>query len=114
MTTEKLMAIMQCVIIKLCEFVWKTKNSLKRLSRGADKYLSKTIGPHVGDRVMLNKVIEFLKEEDGQTSTEYILLVAVVALIVFKFKEKAQTELDKLTGDVFGAANSKIMNELGQ
>ena len=28
---------------------------------------------------MKNKVLEFLKDESGQTSTEYILLVAVVA-----------------------------------
>ena len=32
-------------------------------------------------------IFAFLKDEEGQTSTEYILLVAVVALIVFKFKD---------------------------
>ncbi len=35
---------------------------------------------------MKDKLFAYLKDETGQTSTEYILLVAVVATIVFKFK----------------------------
>lgn len=35
---------------------------------------------------MKQKIVAYLKDETGQTSTEYILLVAVVATIVFKFK----------------------------
>lgn len=54
----------------------------------------------------------FLEDEQGQTSTEYILLVAVVALIVFKFKEKAVVELDKLTGNIFGKAN-QMADQIG-
>ena len=57
---------------------------------------------------MKNSFVDFLKDEDGQTSTEYILLVAVVALIVFKFKGIATTELSKLTGDVFGKAGELV------
>lgn len=45
---------------------------------------------------MKSKLIAYLKDEKGQTSTEYILLVAVVATIVIKFKG-AITE--KLFGD---------------
>lgn len=57
---------------------------------------------------MKKKVLEFLKDESGQTATEYILLLAVVALIIYKFKEKVQ---EKLVGDngiiekVFGQAD---------
>ena len=60
---------------------------------------------------MVKKLIDFLRDEDGQTSTEYILLVAVVALIVFKFKDVA---LDKLVGPngivskVFGKTDSFV------
>ncbi len=50
----------------------------------------------------------YLKDENGQTSTEYILLVAVVAMIVFKFKGKADSELGKLIDGVFGKANSMV------
>ena len=47
-------------------------------------------------------------DEDGQTSTEYILLVAVVALIVFKFKEVATERLTKLTSGVFDKAEKEF------
>ena len=59
---------------------------------------------------MLKTFLNFLKDEEGQTSTEYILLVAVVALIVFKFKGIATTELEKLTNGVFGKAGN-ILND---
>lgn len=42
---------------------------------------------------MKEKLIAYLKDETGQTSTEYILLVAVVATIVFKFKGAITTKL---------------------
>ena len=48
--------------------------------------------------------LQFLRDEEGQTSTEYILLVAVVALIVFKFRETAVERLTGLTEGVFGKA----------
>lgn len=54
---------------------------------------------------MKKNIMAYLKDESGQTSTEYILLVAVVALIVFKFKEIATERLTQLTGDVFGKAS---------
>lgn len=47
---------------------------------------------------MRNKIFAYLKDEKGQTSTEYILLVAVVATIVIKFK---------------GAINKKLFGEGG-
>lgn len=55
---------------------------------------------------MLNRLFDYIKDEDGQTSTEYILLVAVVALIVFKFKDVATTRLNKLTKGIFDKAES--------
>lgn len=58
---------------------------------------------------MKKRVIEFLKDESGQTSTEYILLLAVVAAIVFKFKgliEEKLTGPDGLLGKVFNKTDS--------
>lgn len=53
---------------------------------------------------MKDKFIAYLKDETGQTSTEYILLVAVVATIVFKFK-------GAITDKLFGAnGNGGILN----
>jgi pilus assembly protein Flp/PilA len=60
---------------------------------------------------MKREFMNYLKDEDGQTSTEYILLVAVVEVIIFKFKNTLGTALDELVGKVFGKAN-KIADEL--
>jgi pilus assembly protein Flp/PilA len=53
----------------------------------------------------MKSLMAYLKDESGQTSTEYILLVAVVAMIVFKFKKQADTGLSQITSTVFGKAN---------
>ncbi len=53
---------------------------------------------------------EYLKDENGQTSTEYILLVAVVAMIVFKFKEQAGGKLTNIVDKVFGKADTMVEN----
>jgi pilus assembly protein Flp/PilA len=60
----------------------------------------------------MKKFIEFLKDEDGQTSTEYILLVAVVAVIIYKFKGILQTKLVGLAEKVFDNAGS-LADEIG-
>lgn len=61
---------------------------------------------------MFKKFSEYLMDESGQTSTEYILLVAVVAIIVFKFKEVAVEELERLTETIFSGASRKISTDL--
>ena len=58
----------------------------------------------------MKTLLAFLKDEEGQTSTEYILLVAVVALIVFKFKSIAVTKLGNLTEQVFGKADTMVQS----
>ncbi len=59
---------------------------------------------------MKNLILAYLKDEEGQTSTEYILLVAVVALIVFKFKSVATERLAKITDSVFNQADGWVQN----
>lgn len=61
---------------------------------------------------MKNLILSYLNDEEGQTSTEYILLVAVVAMIVIKFKDKLQTSLDSVTGKVFKKTESFIEDDL--
>ena len=56
----------------------------------------------------MKKLLAYLKDESGQTSTEYILLVAVVAMIVFKFKAQASSRLESLTGNVFNKADDLL------
>lgn len=55
---------------------------------------------------MMNEFIKYLKDEEGQTSTEYILLVAVVAGVIFKFRDVLNTRLTKLVDTVFGKADT--------
>lgn len=57
---------------------------------------------------MKNMILAYLRDEEGQTSTEYILLVAVVALIVFKFKNTADTKLTEITNSVFDGASGWV------
>lgn len=57
---------------------------------------------------MKQKIVAFLKDENGQTSTEYILLVAVVAIVIYKFKDTLVTRLSGLTEGVFGKANGLL------
>jgi len=60
----------------------------------------------------MKTLIEYFKDESGQTSTEYILLVAVVAMIIFKFKSKMDTGLSKITDTVF-SRSEELANKIG-
>ena len=65
---------------------------------------------------MKQQFIAYLKDESGQTSTEYILLVAVAAAIVVKFKGVIMAKLGLdgsepgVMGEVFGKVSSEINN----
>jgi pilus assembly protein Flp/PilA len=61
---------------------------------------------------MLTEFIKYLKDDDGQTSTEYILLVAVVAMIVLKFKTTLNAKLNGVMESVFGKVTNSITNDL--
>lgn len=60
--------------------------------------------------VMKNMLMAYLRDEDGQTSTEYILLMAVVAAIVFKFREVATDRLSGIIDKVFNKADGMLDN----
>ncbi|MBF0359763.1 MAG: hypothetical protein HQK49_02075 [Oligoflexia bacterium] len=62
-------------------------------------------------KMIIEKIMLFLRNEDGQTSTEYILLLAVVAMIVFKFKSVATAKLTDLTNGVFGKAEQMLQEQ---
>jgi Flp pilus assembly pilin Flp len=64
---------------------------------------------------MRNKIAAYLKDESGQTSTEYILLVAVAAAIVIKFKGQIEEKLlgeNGLLGTVMNKTTQKINDDL--
>ena len=57
---------------------------------------------------LLHALHAFWKDESGQTSTEYILLVAVAAILVFRFKKEAEGKLTGITEAVFGKADTWV------
>jgi pilus assembly protein Flp/PilA len=59
---------------------------------------------------MKDKIVAYLKDETGQTSTEYILLVAVVATIVFKFKGAITKKLFGEAEDGNGGILGTVLN----
>lgn len=64
---------------------------------------------------MKQQFIAYLKDETGQTSTEYILLVAVAAAIVIKFKSKITEKLLGPGGIMDSALDTnKILDGLNQ
>lgn len=61
---------------------------------------------------MLQQFVNYLKDEDGQTSTEYILLVAVVAVIIIKFKDILYNKLEGLINNAFENVNEELESGL--
>jgi pilus assembly protein Flp/PilA len=53
----------------------------------------------------MKTLVAYFKDESGQTSTEYILLVAVVAMIIFRFKSVASARLLGVTNTVINGAD---------
>jgi pilus assembly protein Flp/PilA len=50
----------------------------------------------------MKKVLKaFWEDEDGQTTTEYIILLAIVIAIVFKFRDSLQDKLSSLITNIF-------------
>jgi pilus assembly protein Flp/PilA len=62
---------------------------------------------------IMKTIVAYFKDESGQTSTEYILLVAVVAMIIFRFKTVASERLIGVTNKVFNNADS-IADQMNQ
>ena len=57
---------------------------------------------------MKKQIINYWSSEEGQTSTEYILLLAVVAMIALKFKDMLSPQLTKVLEGVFGKINASF------
>lgn len=55
---------------------------------------------------------QFVKDESGQTTTEYILILAVIVTIFMQFRKKLLGILNKLFGGL-DAATDNAMSELG-
>ena len=62
-------------------------------------------------QVLRQKIGHYCRDEGGQTSIEYILLLVVVAAIIFKFKEQLNDKITSLLDRVFGEKLDRLLNE---
>lgn len=53
---------------------------------------------------------EFLKDESGQTTTEYFLILAVIVTIFMQFRKKLLAVLNKLMGGVETATDNALQD----
>ena len=57
-------------------------------------------GGREGSVAMKNFFKRLLNEEQGQSTIEYILMLAIVVLIAMKFKSQFTAQMEKLVGKV--------------
>lgn len=62
-------------------------------------------------QVLRQKIKQYCRDEGGQTSIEYILLLVVVAAIIFKFKKELNDKITLLMDRVFGEKLNNLLNE---
>jgi len=55
--------------------------------------------------LMKNLIKKFYQDESGQSTTEYILILAVVVMIAMKFKAKFGSTMDKAVDNLDGQLN---------
>jgi Flp pilus assembly pilin Flp len=53
---------------------------------------------------------QFLREEEGQSTVEYLLIIAVVVTVVTAMGAKIKPAIEKLTENVFGRINKQVGN----
>ena len=61
----------------------------------------------------MKSIKAYLLDESGQTSFEYILILAVAAMIVFKFRGVAMQKIGNLTNGIFDGT-AQISDQLRQ
>ena len=50
----------------------------------------------------------FLREEEGQTTVEYLLIIAVIVVVISVLGKNLQQQLPKTIDAVFSGVNAKI------
>lgn len=58
--------------------------------------------------MMVTKFKNFLQDESGQTTTEYILILAVIVTIFMQFRKKLLAIIDKLFKGLDSAADNAL------
>jgi len=64
-------------------------------------------GPEM-KRQIIKALKEFWKDEEGQTSTEYILMVAIVVMIIMRFRTELERRISGLIEKTFASMDSVV------
>lgn len=51
---------------------------------------------------------QFLREEEGQTTVEYLLIIAVIVVVISVLGRELQKRLPETVGKVFDGVNGRI------
>ena len=51
---------------------------------------------------------QFLREEDGQTTVEYLLIIAVIVVVISVLGKNMQKQVEALTNQIFGGIQKKV------
>lgn len=51
---------------------------------------------------LMKNIKNYLRDEEGQTSMEYVLILALAAMVIFKLKGQMDTQFTKIIEGVFG------------
>lgn len=51
---------------------------------------------------LIKNIKGYLKDENGQTSMEYVLILALAAMVIFKLKGQMDTQFTSIIEGVFG------------
>jgi Flp pilus assembly pilin Flp len=62
--------------------------------------------------MMMTRIKNFVQDDSGQTTTEYILILAVIVTIFMQFRKRLLKIVDKLFGGL-DSATDEALGELG-
>ena len=51
---------------------------------------------------------QFLREEEGQTTVEYLLIIAVIVVVISVLGKGMQKQIKDLTDNIFSGINKKV------
>lgn len=63
---------------------------------------------------MMTKITTFVKDDSGQTTTEYILILAVIVTIFMQFRKKLLAIINKLFGGLDQATDEALSGINGE
>ena len=53
-------------------------------------------------------LVQFLREEDGQTTVEYLLIIAVIVVVISMLGSKMNKQIGDLVDNIFKGVNDKV------